>query len=622
MMGLLFDPAKETEVQNTLLPLLADHPAQTAPYRCSALPDWPEGTTVLTYLNDDQFVEFVPEAVARQWSIGLLPHPGLIQARRSFGVTRKLEQALEDALKSQEQCVDLLYCNQRPVFNAVVIGKAFSLSNASGQAPGFHTRFQYFLRILQSGFSALKLDPYTLTTGKDKILATAALGIVLVKESGASLLFQKVVDDAGSNDGMLHALILAPRSRMEILRFLLATLFLGSQRKKLPPFMGHIKTTALKIASPQPLDYWCDGVWISARQLALTIAPKALRLLPGRHLNVREEAPQIKEIYKAQSLPIGESRMALTGQHLPWLHRASTEDFKELYLALRDNARPSSTYLTLMVLSTLLATLGLFANSAPVIIGAMILAPLMGPIISLAMALVRQDRDLLTDSLKTLSLGLLLALSCGAAMTWVIPLHSVTGEIAARLNPTLLDLGVAVISGIAGAYAHAREEVARSLAGVAIAVALVPPLAVAGIGIGWGEWTVFRDSFLLFLTNLFGIVLAGNLTFLLLGFGPFRLASRGLLTALALVGVVSLPLGVGFTRMIEQNAIVRALEGQTMAGMILREAAVLPGDPVHVSVRLLSSKTLDNTDVERVKQAIESRLGRPVRLEATLAIMR
>ncbi len=619
-LGLLFDPAAEAEVRHRLLPLLADRPAQAAPYRRNALPDWPAGATILTYLDDPALAEFIPEAITRQWSIGLLPHPGLIQARRCFGVTRRLDRALEDALNSQTQRVDLLCCNQRPVFNSVVIGNALSLSG--GQTPGFRSRLRQFLHTLQSGFRALKLAPYTLTTGKDKSLATAALGMVMVKESSASRLFQRVVADTGSNDGMLHALILAPRSRMEMLRFLLTSLFLNGPRKKLPPFMGHIKTAALHIASPEALDYWQDGVWISARQLELKIAPKALRLRPGRHLEFREEAPQTKEIYKAQSLPVGEARMALTSQHLPWLHRASTEEFKELYLALRDNARPSSAYLTLMVLSTLLATLGLFANSAPVIIGAMILAPLMAPIISLAMALVRQDRDLLTGSLKTLGLGLLLALGCGALMTGVIPLHSVTGEIAARLNPTLLDLGVAVLSGIAGAYAHAREEVARSLAGVAIAVALVPPLAVSGIGIGWGEWPVFRDSFLLFLTNLFGIVLAGNLTFLLLGFGPFRLAHRGLLTALALVGVVSLPLGVGFARMVEQNKVVRALEGQILHGVILRDAAVRPGDPLQLSVRLLSSGALNDADVERVKQSIESRLGRPVRLEATLAIMR
>ena len=623
MIGLLFDPAAEAEVRELLLPLLANRPVQAMPYHRSALPDWAEGTTVLTYLDDDRFAELIPEAITRQWSLGLLPHPRLIEARRCFGVTRRLKDALDDALNSKERRVDLLCCNHRPVFNSVVIGTAFSLGNASGRTPGFLTRFRHFLSILRSGFGALRLYPYNLTTGKEKSLATAALGIVIVKESGASLLFRRVVADTGSNDGMLHALVLAPRSRMELLRFLLVVLFLGAQRKKLPPFMGHIKTAALNVASPQPLDYWRDGVWVSARQLELNIMPRALCLHPGRHLEGREEnAPQTKEIYRVQGLPVGESRIALTSQHLPWLHRASTEEFKELYLALRDNARSSPAYLTLMVLSTLLATFGLFANSAPVIIGAMILAPLMAPIISLAMAVVRQDSALLADSLKTLGLGLLLALSCAAAMTWVIPLHSVTGEIAARLNPTLLDLGVAMISGVAGAYAHAREEVARSLAGVAIAVALVPPLAVSGIGLGWGEWAVFRGSFLLFLTNLFGIVLAGNLTFLLLGFGPFRLARRGLLAALALVAVVSLPLSVGFARMVEQNAVVRALEGWKIEGVALRDVTLRSGDRLHLSLRLLSSTTLDDSDVERVKQAIESRLGRPVTLEATIAIVR
>jgi hypothetical protein len=117
--------------------------------------------------------------------------------------------------------------------------------------------------ILRSGFGALRLDPYALTTGKDKSLATAALSIAIVKESSASLLFRPVVNDTGSNDGMFHALVLAPRSRMELLRFLLAALFLGSgPRKKLPPFMGHIKTAALNVTSPRPLDYWHDGAWI------------------------------------------------------------------------------------------------------------------------------------------------------------------------------------------------------------------------------------------------------------------------------------------------------------------------------------------------------------------------
>ncbi len=162
----------------------------------------------------------------------------------------------------------MLYCNDRPVFNSVAIGKSFLLDNASGPIPGFLARLQHFVSILRSGFGALRLDPYALTTGKDKSLATAALSIAVVKESSASLLFRPVVNDTGSNDGMFHALVLAPRSRMELLRFLLAALFLGSgPRKKLPPFMGHIKTAALNVTSPRPLDYWHDGAWISAPRL-------------------------------------------------------------------------------------------------------------------------------------------------------------------------------------------------------------------------------------------------------------------------------------------------------------------------------------------------------------------
>ena len=93
------------------------------------------------------------------------------------------------------------------------------------------------------------------------------------------------------------------------------------------------------------------------------------------------------------------------------------------------------------------------------------------------------------------------------------------------------------------------------------------------------------------------------------------------MTALTLVGVVSLPLGVGFSRMVEQNAIVQALEGQEIAGVVLREAVLLPGDSLHLSVKLLSPTTLTKADLERVKQAIESRLARPVTLEAAIVVI-
>ncbi|MDX5297835.1 MAG: TIGR00341 family protein, partial [Gammaproteobacteria bacterium] len=347
-------------------------------------------------------------------------------------------------------------------------------------------------------------------------------------------------------DGMMHALVLAPRSVMEFLRFLLASVFLPAKSaSRLPPFVGHIKTDALTVSSTKPIEYSLDGVVGNEAQLALRVEPRVLSLLPGRHLNTGGGSSN-KESYKTQALPVEEARNALVSYPMPWIHHAATEEFKELFLTLRENARASEAFLTLMVLSTLLATVGLFASSAPVIIGAMILAPLMSPIVSLAMGVLRQDERLLSESFRTLCVGIGLALLFAILLTWLTPLQSINSEIGARLKPTLLDLAVAVISGIAGAYAHARAEVARSLAGVAIAVALVPPLAVTGMGIGWLDWSVFSGALLLFLTNLAGIVLAAALTFLWLGYSPFNRARRGLLLSLILVGAVSVPLALGF----------------------------------------------------------------------------
>ncbi len=650
--GLLFDPAREAVVREKIAPKLGERIPQLWPYPGHATPDWGPGATVWVYLDDTALAELLPEAAKRQWRLAVLPHPELNQARLYFGVAEHLEMALTHLLDDpKEQLVDLFYCNGQVVFQSVVVGRVFTLGGI-GAMPGFLQRVQSVASVLRSSITHLELQPYTLTTAKEQSLETAALGLVMVEQGGSSLLSKPLLDDASSNDGLLHALILAPRSRLEFMRFLLVSLWAARGGEKLPPFVGHLKTAALAITSPKPLDYVHDGVERSARELKLTVAPNALRVLPGPDLSPQAQGPKSRETYKVQGLPTGNARVALLGRSLPWLHRATAEEFKELYSALRENARVSQAYLTLMVLATILATLGLFADSAPVIIGAMILAPLMAPIISLAMAVVRQDNGLLAASLKTLGLGMLLALGCAVVMTWLIPLRSITGEIAARLSPTLLDLGVALISGVAGAYAHAREEVARSLAGVAIAVALVPPLAVSGIGLGWGDWLIFQNSFVLFLTNLFGIVLAGNLTFLALGFGPFGLARRGLLAALVLVAIISVPLGFGLARMMEEQSVVRALEGQTIADVVVRQVAVHlddpltdllaralalvqpkpePGDgrqvpstarPLALSARLLAPRPMDGADVERVKQAMEARIGRPVRLEATLALVR
>jgi uncharacterized membrane protein len=138
-------------------------------------------------------------------------------------------------------------------------------------------------------------------------------------------------------------------------------------------------------------------------------------------------------------------------------------------------------------------------------------------------------------------------------ITWMMPLSYLTSEIQARLSPTLLDLGAAVISGIAGAYAHAKSEVSKSLAGVSIAVALVPPLSVVGIGLGWGDLSIAAGAMLLFLTNLIGITLAASMTFMMLGYSPFRLAKKGMAWTCGLLAIVSIPLLISFVRLVNRD---------------------------------------------------------------------
>ena len=202
----------------------------------------------------------------------------------------------------------------------------------------------------------------------------------------------------------------------------------------------------------------------------------------------------------------------------------------------------------------------------------------------------------------------------------IIPLQVLTPEIDARLSPTLLDMGIAVVSGVAAAYAHAEKGIAKSLAGVAIAVALVPPLSVAGIGIGWLDWDVFSGAFLLYLTNLAGIIMFAGITFLFLGFAPFRRARMGLIYTFIIIVLVMVPLSLSFNRIKEEANITRELEGSKFDEVILKDVKVRFGKRLVVSVKLVSAEAIEPQDMQAIKKQIEDKLEREITLEVVSAI--
>ncbi|BBN58415.1 TIGR00341 family protein [Hydrogenovibrio marinus] len=627
---LVFDADKQTEFEETVLPSLADWDVEQQSFQNlfaeGSSPSFDEDSRLLAWLSDVQLSQFLAAASQSGWQVGVLPHPEAIRFYRSFPIKNKLPDALEDIQSTDTpNLADLMTCNGELVFGSVMLGKRETMASASQVDLGFFSKIKNLLKLTFS-LSQTRLNPFRLETAKQTVINTAALGIAVVYRPADSDFTKSIVGETPQDESSLNAIVLAPRSISEVVRFLISRVFpRKGHNNRLRSYLGMIKTEKLIIStSNNTVDYYLNGEEHNAEKVEVEVQVDALKLLT-QLLPEKSGQTDLKESLRVSGLPIGQGVEELVAYPLPWIHHADPEEVKETFVTLKENAKLSESYVVLMVLSTLLATLGLFANSAPVIIGAMILAPLMSPIISLAMGVLRQETDMMIHSAKTLSIGILLALGCGTILTFLLPLHVMNHEISARLSPTILDLGVAIISGVAGAYANARSEVAKSMAGVAIAVALVPPLAVSGIGIGWYDFDVFYGASLLFVTNLIGIVLAAAVTFLLMGYSPFHLAKKGMAWSLSFVILVSIPLVISFHQMVTEQSMVYALEGWEVDGVEIRNVKVSngkQGEPDFVAATLVSQKSLGNKDIDHIKQRIEQKLGHSILLEATLAVQR
>jgi uncharacterized hydrophobic protein (TIGR00271 family) len=624
---LIFDQRKKEEVENKIIPLLGTKLRESVEYKDHKKFKFSKEDFLVCYLTDEQLSEFIDEIVENHWKIGFLPHSEMKEARQGFGVSSKLEVEAKNILDSEELLeVDLLLANGKPVLNKLIIGNTFSLMYGSGLKEGIFRKIIARLRSFLKSFRKVRLQPYGIFwntkngTEMDQGVDTAALGMVVIQHGKSSMLSRRIIEDSNPNDGMMHCLVLAPKSIWEIIKFGFYSIFKSKHKNSLPEYVAHIKTDRIVVKSDNPINYAVDELLLSARDIEMEVRPKALAIIPGTLLDTQKEVEK-NRIFKVQNLPKGELKNELLDRFLPFTNHATTEEFKWLFSILRENSQVSQSYLVLMALSTIIATFGLFGNSSPVIIGAMILAPLMSPIISLAMGVLRQNERLIKESLLTIGYGLLVGYVFAVLITWLTPLNTPNSEIVARIRPNLLDLGVAAASGIAGAYAHSKKEVAKTLAGVAIAVALVPPLSVSGIGLGWGDWSVFFGALLLLATNLAGMVLAAALTFLFLGFSPFRLARKGLLISLFFVALISAPLGFGFSRMVKENKIIQRLSGVEIAQGKLRNVRIIQMQPMRISLTIVSEKPLDYTELSVVKNEIQKIVGEEFELELSVGIM-
>jgi uncharacterized hydrophobic protein (TIGR00271 family) len=184
-------------------------------------------------------------------------------------------------------------------------------------------------------------------------------------------------------------------------------------------------------------------------------------------------------------------------------------------------------FVMMMTLASVLASLGLMQGATAVVIGAMLVAPLMGPLLGAGLAVVQGNLKLFRDASVAIGIGVGIGLVVSLILGLLNPGFEPSLEIEARGNPDLLDLGIAFASGMVAAYAQGRPNVASTLAGVAIAAALIPPLAVVGLAITAELPVIAGNAAILLVTNLVAITLGAGLVFRMLGVRVMKPEAEG-----------------------------------------------------------------------------------------------
>jgi uncharacterized hydrophobic protein (TIGR00271 family) len=230
-----------------------------------------------------------------------------------------------------------------------------------------------------------------------------------------------------------------------------------------------------------------------------------------------------------------------------------------------DRRRKLSRFWALLLLSAVIASAGVVADSTATVIGAMIVAPLMVPIMGTVLAVVTGDQKNLTQSVAMVVGGAAAAIGVGYLFGVFSPIAIVSetsSQVASRVSPRLIDLIAALATGAVGAFAQCRADVSDTLPGVAIAISLVPPLAVVGLTLEGGQADEALGALLLFLTNVAAILVMGCIVMALFGVHRLAVESEGrtlnrrnaALVVVALVLVVAVPLAAATAKVVSENA--------------------------------------------------------------------
>lgn len=387
--------------------------------------------------------------------------------------------------------------------------------------------------------------------------------------------------------------------------------------------------------------------WPLAKLLAALVLAGSLALYPAQLLVIATSAVAIAWAIIAvlaltQVFTAPEGQEPAIGQHLVWewlVERPKTADdrqglYRKILFEGPDLTKRLVSFIALMSFATVIAAMGIINDSTAVVIGAMLVAPLMTPLMGIAISVVMGWPNRLARSAAIALLGIVITIGISYLLTRVAPVTfdpETNAQILSRANPTVIDLIIAAAAGAAGAYGLSRRDVSDALPGVAIAISLVPPLAVVGIAYAEGEWSSGNGALLLFTTNVLAIIVMGGLVFIITGVTPLtqmaanrarvRTATASLvamtgivLSALLLNGseITANAFEAGTIRRVTKewmedaerfNLVETRLEGQTVTVVLIGPPSGAP-------------------DVEELHASLEEELGHEVTTELRIVLQR
>lgn len=295
------------------------------------------------------------------------------------------------------------------------------------------------------------------------------------------------------------------------------------------------------------------------------------------------------------------------------------------------DTQPNIGFIGLAAISSLIATFALLIEDIPVLVGAMLIAPFLTPTLLIGMGIIRGELNLLKKGLITLLAGIVIGIIFSVIITLISPIKEIGDEIMTRSSPTLIQLFIAVLAGGAAAFSYSYRKIRAVLAGAFIALALVPPISIIGIGIATWNLEILGGASLLLTANVIGLTIASVAVFFLLGFRPrntmenLRGVKLGIIWLAVLFFLIALPLGY-----IMQNIIDKVQIEDASRKVISRQLNKYPDSEVtnissqekngkvKISFTIQSGYQIDNSLIAGIRNSLEDELNKEVEVDAKL----